>query len=193
MKRHVVLDLETKKLFHEVKERRHSLLGVSVLGLYEGLTGSFKAFEEAKLAEAWPILENAELIIGYNIKKFDLPVLVPYYPGDIFSFPILDLYEVVKNDLGISLTLDSLAKATLGVSKHGTGLKAVQLYKDGKLEELKKYCLHDVKITKDLLEYALKHESLKYFDFGQVLKTFPVKISSWYPKRNAKTQMSLGV
>jgi DEAD/DEAH box helicase domain-containing protein len=189
----VVLDLETKKLFSEVGNGKHSLLGISVCGIHESETDTLRAFAEDELGELWPILENAELIIGYNIKKFDYQVLVPYYKGNIFSLPTLDLYEIVKNALGFSLKLDDLGYATLGIHKTGTGLDAVRLFKEGKIDELKKYCLHDVKITRDLYHHAVKHSHLKFYDFGQVLKTFPVNIAAFAPKVNKKTQMSLGV
>jgi DEAD/DEAH box helicase domain-containing protein len=189
----VVLDLETKKLFSEVKNGKHSLLGISVCGIYESETDTLRAFEEEELGGLWPILENAKLIVGYNIKKFDYQVLASYYKGNIFSFPTLDLYEIVRDILGFSLKLDDLAHATLGIHKIGTGLDAVRLFNEGKIDELKKYCLHDVKITNDLYHHAVRHGHLKFYDFGQVLKTFPVDIANFAPKANKKTQMSLGV
>jgi len=192
----VVLDLETKKLFSEVENGKHELLEVSVCGIYDSSQSSeeaLRAFFENELNQLWPILENAELVVGYNIKKFDYQVLAPYYRGNIFSLPTLDLYEIVRDSLGFSLRLDDLGGATLGVRKTGTGVDAVRLFKEGKIEELKKYCLRDVEITKDLYYYALKHRHLKFYDFGQTLKTFPVDIADFMPKVNKKTQMSLGV
>lgn len=189
----VVLDLETKKLFSEVKNGRHDLLGVSVVGIYESATDSFYVFEEAELGRLWPILENAELVVGYNIKKFDYQVLTAYYGGNIFALPTLDLYEVVREALGFSLRLDDLAYATLKVKKSGTGLEAVSLYKEGKIDQLKEYCLQDVKITRDLYQYAVKYGHLRFYDLGQVLKTFPVSIEDFVSKGKTETQMSLGV
>ena len=49
-----------------------------------------------------------------------------------------------------------LAKTNLGTGKNGLSLEAPNLYRDGKMEELKNYCLNDVKITKDLYELAKK-------------------------------------
>jgi len=188
----VVLDLETKKLFHEVKDRRNDLLEVSVLGLYMGKDDSFRAYEEAELGEVWPILEDAALIVGYNIKKFDYEVLKPYYKGKLDRLPTLDLLEAIHAELGFRLRLDDLAQATLGIGKTGTGLKAVELYKAGKIDEVKKYCLNDVKITRDIYYYALKNGHLKYFDIGNQPKEFKV---SWLDKLIEKNdlQMTLGV
>lgn len=190
--RTIVLDLETKKLFHEVDDRRHEKLGVSVCGIYDSSDDKRKAFFESELGQVWPILEAADIIIGFNIKKFDLPVLSAYYPGDLGKLPVFDLLDAVKESLGFRLKLDDLAKATLGRGKTGTGLDAYRFFKEGKLEELKSYCLEDVAITRDLYFYAKEYGHLKYFDLGNILREIPIKVSEFLPKKSEQ-QMSLGV
>lgn len=190
--RTVVLDLETKKLFHEVDRGRHEKLGVSVCGIFDSADDQLKAFFEAELSQAWPILEAADLLVGFNIKKFDLPVLSAYYPGNLAKFPVFDLLDAVKDSLGFRLKLDDLAKATLGRGKLGTGLDAYRFFKLGKLEELKNYCLEDVAITRDLYFHAVEHGHVKYFDLGNILREIPIKISEFTPKKSEQ-QMSLGV
>ena len=57
--------------------------------------------------------------------------------------------------------LDALAKANLGVGKsHSSGLEAIRLYREQKLEELRDYCLQDVKLTKDLYDLVKKQRYL---------------------------------
>ena len=190
--RTIVLDLETKKLFHEVERGRHDKLGVSFCGIYDSEDRQLKGFFEDELAKLWPILESADLLVGFNIKKFDLPVLSAYYPGDVEKFPTFDLLDAVKESLGFRLKLDDLAKATLGRGKTGTGLDAYRFFHQGKLEELKSYCLEDVAITRDLYFYAAQHGHVKYLDLGNVLREIPIKVSQFLPKKSEQ-QMSLGV
>ena len=57
-----------------------------------------------------------------------------------------------------------MAQATLGVTKSGEGLNAVNLYDQGRMEELKKYCLNDVKLTKELYDFVRAHGKLMYRD-----------------------------
>lgn len=190
--RTIVLDLETKKLFHEVDRGRHEKLGVSFCGIYDSADNQLKGFFEHELPKLWPILESADLLVGFNIKKFDLPVLSSYYPGDVSRLPTFDLLDAVKESLGFRLKLDHLAKATLGRGKLGTGLDAYKFFRAGKLEELKNYCLEDVAITRDLYFYAAEHGHLKYFDLGNVLREIPVNISQSLPTKSEQ-QMSLGV
>ena len=52
--------------------------------------------------------------------------------------------------------LNVLAKTNLGIGKTGYSLEAPRLYHNGQIEELKNYCLNDVKITKELYELVLR-------------------------------------
>jgi len=50
----------------------------------------------------------------------------------------------------------------LGERKTGDGLKALRLWKEGKLQELADYCLQDVKLTRDIYEYGAEHGELRF-------------------------------
>lgn len=159
----IILDLETKKSFNEVGgQYNYHLLGVSVVGLYSYNDNQYRVFREAEFKELEKILKDASLIIGYNIKKFDFPVLQPYFKIKLDKLPALDMLEEIYYTLGRRLKLDSLAQATLGWGKSGDGLEAIMYYKLGDFENLEKYCLNDVKITKNLYEYGQRHGHLWY-------------------------------
>lgn len=188
--RTVVLDLETQRLFDEVEEGRHDKLGVSVVGIYDSQTG-LNAFFEQDLPNLWPIIHAADLIVGFNIKKFDWPVLSAYYSGDLNLLPTLDLLEVVKDTLGFRVKLDDLAKATLGKGKIGDGLDAYRYWREGNLESLKEYCLQDVIITRDLFYHALEKKFLKYPDLTGVVE-FKVDLERWMPKKTGSFKQQIG-
>ena len=96
----VVLDLETKKSFREVERRKPEDLGVSVVGTYSYASDEFRAFREEQFDQLFRLLESASLIIGFNITEFDLPVLRPYYVGDLMKIPRLDLLTTVHEEIG---------------------------------------------------------------------------------------------
>ncbi len=161
MTKPVILDLETQKIFQEVAGKVDKL-GISVVGLYNYADDSYKAYFEKDLPGLFPILETASLIIGFNIVRFDLEVLKPYYVGDITKFNTLDLLEEIKKVLGKRIALEELVKETLKAKKEGHGLMAVNYYKEGKLDLLKKYCLSDVRLTKELYEYGKNYGKVFY-------------------------------
>ncbi len=191
MLKKIVLDLETQKSFQQVGGRgKNHLLKVSVCCIYDYSNGKYHSFEENELAKLAPILQTADQIIGYNIKDFDFQVIQPYLNFDIFQVPYLDLLEEIEKVLHHRIKLESVAQGTLGTGKSGSGLEALLYYQNGRMDLLKKYCLDDVKITKQVYDYALKNGKLLYKDFFKT-KEIPLKISLPQPRVGVMHQAAL--
>jgi DEAD/DEAH box helicase domain-containing protein len=60
-------------------------------------------------------------------------------------------------------------EATLGTGKIGSGLDSLRWWKNGEVEKVRKYCLEDVRLTKELYDWARLHGKVKYRD-GKELK-----------------------
>lgn len=163
MPHEIVLDIETQNTFQEVASSDCRLLKVSLVGIHDAERG-YSAFREADLPRLWPQLENARVVIGYNIKGFDFPVLNGYYAGDLLRIPTIDLMEEIQKFLGFRVKLDNVAEATLGTGKSGNGLQAIQYFRNGQWDLLEKYCLDDVRITRELFDYGLAHKVLSVRD-----------------------------
>lgn len=157
-----VLDLETQKTFGEIGKNKLHELKISVAGFYDSASDTYFAFEEKELPRLEEALRQTDLLIGFNIKSFDLPVLQPYLGLSVESLPVLDLLEEITQVRGHRVTLQSLAVATLKEAKSGSGIEAVRLFREGRMAELKKYCLDDVRITKGIFEYGCEHSRV-YF------------------------------
>lgn len=166
MRNEIVLDLETKAAPRDwgVRDELKSL-GVSVVGIWSSQGDRFEAFRESDIPRLAPILKNADLIVGFAINKFDLPVLQPYLDFDLGEIPALDMFEDVRLKLGHRVSLASLAKATLGAEKLGHGLDAVLWYREGQWQRLEDYCLQDVRLTRDLYHYGKRSGHLLFESF----------------------------
>lgn len=158
----VVLDLETKHTFRDFADPKR--LGISVVGIYDYRDAQQKVFSEKELPKLFFLLEYSSYIIGYNVKNFDLQVLQGYYPGRLQHFSTFDILEDIKYKIGKRLSLNDVVWATLGKKKTGHGLQAIELYKEGRLEELKKYCLDDVMLTKELFEFGAEKSEIFYLN-----------------------------
>src|SRR3989344_750022 len=158
----VVLDLETKHTFHEFRDPKK--LGVTVVGLYDYRDQKTKVFEEKDLAKLFTLLETCSYIIGFNVKGFDMEVLQGYYPGKIHHFPVFDLLDDLRSKIGRRLALNDFLFATLGKKKTGHGLQAIELFKEGKGDDLKKYCLDDVMLTKELFDFGIEKGEVMYLN-----------------------------
>lgn len=156
----VVLDLETKYSFRDFDDPKK--LEVSVAAIYDYKDNQGKIFEEKELNKLFPILESASYIVGYNVANFDIAVLQAYYPGTVSVFSAFDILNDIKEKIGKRISLNEVIGATLGRKKSGHGFQAIELYKEGKIDELKKYCLDDVMFTKELFEYGIKTGEIFY-------------------------------
>lgn len=190
----VVLDVETQKLFDEVGGNFPDRLGISFVGVCvrESYTGSgqMQGYFEEDLPDLFPLLEKADVIIGFNIDSFDMQTLAPYYSGDITQLPTLDLLTKIKESTGHRVKLDSVAQETLGIGKSGDGLDAVVYYRNGDLEKLRDYCLQDVAVTRDVYDYGLKHGLVKFKNKWN--RPIEAQVDfSFTPQRHAGVQMSL--
>ncbi len=158
-------DLETQRLAQEVGGWQNThLMRVSVAVLYEALTDEFHVYRENDLPELFKRLQELDLVVGFNIARFDYKVLQAYTPLDLSNLPTLDMLQTIHEKLGFRLSLDHLAEHTLGAKKSGDGLQAVQWFRNGEWEPLIAYCRQDVAITRDLFEHAQKEGFLLYRD-----------------------------
>jgi hypothetical protein len=174
--RRVTFDIETEGDFRLQADK--SDLEITVVGIHDSETGEYKTFLRHELNELWPVLERADILVGYNSDHFDIPILGKYYAGDLTKIKSLDLLKEVKNVLGRRLRLDNLAEATLGKGKTGNGLEAIELWKKGEFDKVREYCLNDVRITNELYLYAKKKGSLKYRDYDGV-REIKLDTSMW--------------
>jgi len=158
----VVLDLETKYSFREFDDPKK--LGITIVGLYDYHDEQTKTFREKELQKLFTLLEASSYIIGFNVKSFDLAVLQGYYPGRVDHFPTFDMLDDIRTKIGRRLALNDFIFATLGKKKTGHGLQAIQLYKEGKWEDLKKYCLDDVLLTKELFEFGAEKGEVMFLN-----------------------------
>ena len=173
--RYGVLDLETQLSAGEVGgwSAAHKMK-VSVAVLYEAETEEFHVYEENRLPEMIEKLFTLELIVGFNLLRFDYKVLGAYTTRDLHTLPTLDMLDKVKERLGYRLGLDHLAKATLGAKKSADGLMALQWWKEGKLQEIIQYCKQDVAVTRDLYLYGREQGHLLFTNKAKTTVRLPV-------------------
>ncbi len=158
----IVIDIETKNTFADVGGDAYlKNLDMSVVGVYSYDRNEYLCFDEHELPALGELFKRTGLIIGFCINRFDVPVLEKYFPFKLSAIPRLDILEEIELALGHRIKLDTLAKTNLGgKGKSGDGLDAPRLYREGKMEELKAYCLQDVKLTKELYDLGRKQKHL---------------------------------
>jgi len=176
--RYGVFDVETQRSAAEVGGwHRADRMGISVAILYDSVSDSFKTYLEKDIPALINDLQTFDLVVGFNNKRFDNKVLSAYSLFNLATLPTLDIMEKITNRLGYRLSLDRLAEHTLGIKKSANGLQALQWYKEGRMEEIIRYCRQDVKITRDIFLYGLENRYLLFKNKAGSIVRLPVDFS----------------
>ena len=175
MKNIVYFDLETQQSADEVGGwGKISAMKMSIGVTYSTARGDYLIYGERDVENLIRELQRADLVVGFNVLRFDYEVLHGYTSMDLTQVPTLDMLVYLSEKLGHRLSLDSIATATFGLEKTAEGLQAIQWFKEGKLAEIAEYCCFDVKLTKLVHEYGATQRQLHYNNrFGRKL-TVPV-------------------
>jgi len=168
-------DLETQKSADDVGGwgNIHDMkLAVGVV--WDSCEQEYFSFLEGAASQLVKKLRTADLVVGFNVKKFDYGVLQPYADFDLDEITTFDMLIDVNKKLGHRLSLNHLAENTLNAEKSADGLVSLQWYKEGKIDKIIEYCKQDVEITRDLFLYGESNGYIKYSTRSGVAKDLKV-------------------
>jgi DEAD/DEAH box helicase domain-containing protein len=158
-------DLETCRSAEEVGGwGKIRAMGLALAVVYDNSTQRYRTYKEGDAEKLAIHLLSADLVVGFNVKRFDYEVLRAYTDANFEKVNTLDMLELIHKRLGFRLSLGHLAEATLGAEKGGDGLQSIQWYKDGRMDLIEEYCRKDVELTKGLYDYGREHGFLVYLD-----------------------------
>jgi|SRR6185437_12055388 len=164
----LVFDIETQNFFTDpgVGWDNFAALKISVVAVYSYLQDKYFVFEEHEMDKLAELFDTANRIVGFSMNRYDVPVLNHYFQRLGGGVPSLwekervDLLEDIELVARGRVSLSRLSELNLGVKKDHHGSEAIGLYRDGKMDELKAYCINDVKLTKELYDLARKQNFL---------------------------------
>ncbi len=171
----IVFDIETQNFFTDPGVGRDNFvaLKISVVCAYSYAQDKYFSFEENQMGELMELFRAADRIVGFSSNRYDIPVLNLYFERlvhsetggkiekvDLWKKDRVDLLDEIETATGNRISLDRLAEANLGVMKTHHSWEAISLYKEGKIDELKEYCLNDVLLTKKLYDLFLNENAL---------------------------------
>ena len=168
-------DLETQKSAEDVGGwgNIHDMkLAVGVV--WDSCEQEYFSYQENTALQLVEKLQTADLVVGFNVKKFDYGVLQPYAGFDLDEITTFDMLIDINKKLGHRLSLNHLAENTLNAKKSADGLVSLQWYKEGEIDKIIKYCRQDVEITRDLFLYGESHGYVKYCTRSGVVKALKV-------------------
>ena len=184
----LVFDIETQNFFTDpgVGWDNFAALKISVVGVYSYLQKKYFVYEENEMEKLAELFATASRIVGFSMNRYDVPVLNNYFQKlhagapNLWEKERVDLLEDIELVARQKISLSRLAEANLGVKKDRHGSEAIALYRDGKIAELKEYCLNDVKLTKELYDLSRKQNYLMMpgKNMGEMVKIEFAKFTS---------------
>lgn len=164
------LDIETQNDWKSGESFKTENLKISFVGVVDDQDKEY-GFWENEMDKLHELMKQAELIVHYNGFSFDMPVIANYLGSSVMDMHQIDLMVAAHKKIGFRPKLGDLATATLGYGKSGSGADALEYWKNQDLESLRKYCLQDVRVTKDLYYHGLTNRTVKYYDRSGFLQT----------------------
>jgi DEAD/DEAH box helicase domain-containing protein len=183
---HVVVDVEIQKTIEETPGGWDATdkLGVSCACLWEFKSERMRIYGPQDVALLKERLLKADRISGYNIYRFDYPVIwgLPMR-GRVLELKDktndllmriwraigLDDDAVDFTDLHKGWSLDEVTKGTLGVGKIGYGGNAPKWYQAGEWGRVANYCADDVALERDLAVFVDKYGFIYNGKLGRVV------------------------
>jgi DEAD/DEAH box helicase domain-containing protein len=160
-RRVLFLDLETQRSAEEVGGWHNAhLMRLAVAVIYDTMEDRFETYPEADVHRLIKRLRGADLVVGFNVTRFDYAVLRGYTSEDLGSIPTFDLLSDLHAKLGFRLSLAHLAAQTLGTEKSGNGLESLRWWKEGLVDRVTQYCRRDVEITRQLFEHGARERHI---------------------------------
>jgi DEAD/DEAH box helicase domain-containing protein len=181
---HIVVDVEIQKNVDDLPGRWNDTdkMGVAVAVVYEFLTDRYHVYLERDVAELRERILRADRVSGFNIWKFDFPVIFGL-SGRQRKIEMADKTNDVFLRIGKALgvdevrgpfhllkgwNLDAICKGTFGTGKSANGAEAPKWYQAGQLARVISYCLDDVRLERDLVDYVDKNGHVRH-ESGRVL------------------------
>jgi DEAD/DEAH box helicase domain-containing protein len=172
----IAFDLETQYTADEVggwSNIRDMRLAIGVT--YAAADDTYRTYTERQAEHLIADLHGADLVVGYNVLRFDYQVLRAYTDDPLSDLPTVDMLQDLYHALGWRLKLDNVASATLGESKSADGLQAVRWFRQGQLDKVTDYCRRDVEVTWKIYQFGQQNGYVRYRDRKWRVHKVPVR------------------
>ena len=180
----LAIDLETKNMSYDIGGFGNThMFQVSTVATWDGANGTVYVDEAVdSFAKSGHIikplselkydldnhLEKGGVLLGHNIKAFDLPILRDSM--DIFCInkylkneKFIDTSRILMKEHGERFQLKNLVKCTMNDAKLMDSADAPKLWKMGQYDEVVEYCMKDTQLVFDLWKYGQDNGIVKAF------------------------------
>lgn len=139
-------------------------MGISVIGVYDYSTDRYRIFTDSNKEEFLLLLDSSDMLVGFDNIGFDNNVIKACW-GMVPEDKCYDILREIKDSarLGnLGYSLDDVCLVNFGLQKSGNGAMAPVEWQRGLYGNVIDYCLHDVKLTKHLLDKIISDGYIRH-------------------------------
>ena len=180
---YTVFDLEPQKHSKDIEDPWNNLdkFKLSCAVTWQQDDG-YKHWFEDDVNDLIKYLQDAKVVVGFNIQRFDFGVLSGYTDFNFEKIPTFDILARIFSQLGHHIKLANLVEANLNEKRYGNMTKTTEWYKEGNVEKVRAYCENDVRITNALFRLALSQDKIKFFRWDIKTDIDTIDTSTWLQK-----------
>ncbi len=177
-------------------------MGISVAVAFDFRSMDYLIFMDDNLKKLAERLNEADLVVGFNIDDFDMPLLNATIPGhlrsDVRTYDLLKYSRMTTGWMPGSrafprgLKLDDHLEGTFGRDgmKTANGSEAPIMWQEKRLGELITYCTRDTKCEAKLFQHVWAGKPVKTATHGEKFLEHPNKVLLSFGKQ---AELPLGV
>lgn len=135
-----------------------SNMGIALIGVHDYVADQSRLFSLSEIEEFKALVAKHDVVVGFNNIRFDNQLLA----ANGVIIPEKNCYDILTeifNSLGgrrSGCKLGDITKVNFGVEKSGDGADAPKLWQQGFYGKVADYCLHDIRLTKKILDRILR-------------------------------------
>lgn len=173
---HIVLDVEIAKSVGQdgIGWNDTDKMGIACVCLWEYKTARMRVYGAGDVEALKERIMKADRITGYNIWKFDLPIIYGMPSDQWWSTGWMQFSQSLKSRADDLLqriwsavlsrggySLKNVAYSCLRTTKIDNGVNAPVLFQNGDLAKVVNYCADDVALTRDLSDYIDRYGGIR--------------------------------
>lgn len=168
-----VFDCEIKEEINKngIGWRDFDKMGISVACAFNFKTLDYSVFMDDNLEELVELLNSSDIVSGFNIPGFDIPLVAASTKTPLKIKKVYDLLHESRLASGwkpgmkfpSKMTLDDHLEETFGKEdmKTAHGSEAPLMWKQGKIGKLVSYCIADVKRECKMFQHVWNRQMVK--------------------------------
>lgn len=144
--RWVFFDIEIQRPATEVGswDEMHRA-GLAIAVAWKWPSRKFQVFQSHQTKEISRLFRNIDLLIGYNILRFDIPLLRTSGCRIPKKLKVIDVLWEIEGRCGRRFSLDAMLEANFGIKQEQKDpLHTIKLWKKRRMVELVQECVNDV-------------------------------------------------